>query len=83
MLPGDAAAHGDRQLENFSAELFGPLYLLLIAGIKQNQRMQVAVTGVKDIGNGQSIFPGQAGYFLQHMSYLAARYGAVHAVVVR
>ena len=48
MLAGDRPAHVDAVLQNLFPSFKCALGLVFIAGIEQDQRMQVAITGVKD-----------------------------------
>src|SRR3546814_3253830 len=45
--------------------------------------MQVAVAGVKDVGDAQAVARAELAHALQHQRQARARDGAVHAVVVR
>jgi hypothetical protein len=51
-------------------------------GVEQDQRMQVAVAGVEDVGHRKAELGAHLADALQHMRQGAARDGAVHAVVV-
>ncbi len=44
--------------------------------------MQIAVAGVKDVGDAQAVFLRQLPHARQHLRQLGARDGAVHAVIV-
>ena len=55
VFPGDATAHLYGQLEDRRTKLLGPAHLLRFARVEQNQRVQVAVAGVKHIGHRQSV----------------------------
>ena len=83
VLAGDAAAHLHAQLENLAAQVFGAFQLTGLVGIEQDQRVHVAVAGVEHVGHAQSELLGQVGNALEHARQLAARDGAVHAVVIR
>jgi len=82
MLAGDGAADLDAQFQQASAQFLGALQFAGLVGVEQDQRMQVAVAGMEDIGHAQSVFLGQLGGAPQHLGQGAARDGAVHAVVV-
>ena len=51
MFAGDGAAHFDAEGQNFAGQLFGPLQLTRGAAIVQNQRMEITVAGMKDVGH--------------------------------
>jgi hypothetical protein len=78
----DRATDGDTQLENAAAELHRTLELGIVVGVEGDQRMQIAVAGMKDVGYRQIEFAGQRADALKHRRQLAARNRAVHAVVV-
>ena len=44
--------------------------------------MQVAITGVEDVGHGQTVFIRQCAYAQQHLGQALAWNGAVHAVII-
>ena len=50
VLSGNAASDRHRQLENLCAELFRSGDLFSAASIKHNQRMQVTVAGMENVG---------------------------------
>lgn len=54
MLPGDGAAGLDANLENLPAERFRPFQLTGGIGVIEDERMQVAVARMEDVGHGQS-----------------------------
>ena len=54
MLAGDGTADFDALLQHFGSEGFGAMQLVRIVGIEQNQRMQVAVAGMKHVGTAQA-----------------------------
>jgi hypothetical protein len=56
VLAGDRAAERHRQFQDFGAEGFGPLPFAGLGGVVHDQRMQVAVAGVEDIGAAQAVF---------------------------
>ena len=58
MLTRDCAAGLDTQLENPSTEFLGLLQFTFLVGIVKNQRVQVTVTGMKYIGDRQSVLFG-------------------------
>ena len=82
VLAGDRTAQFDAQLEYFCTEQFGPLPLRLVVGIEQDQRMQIAVAGMKDVHAAQIVLALHLDDGGQHPAQVLARNGAVHAVVV-
>ena len=56
MLTRDGAAQRNAGFENFIAEVFCTVPLVFIRTIKQNQRMQIAVAGVEDVGDAEAVF---------------------------
>ncbi len=83
MFAGNAAAHLHAEFEDLAAQVFGAFQLTGLVGIEQDQRVHVAVAGVEHVGHAQAELLGQVGNPLEHARQLAARNGAVHAVVVR
>ena len=51
VLAGDRAADGDAQLQDRPAQDFGPLHLAVDAGVIEDQGVQIAVAGVKYVGD--------------------------------
>ena len=56
MFAGNGAADFDAQMQNALAEFFGARQFARLIGVEQDQRMQVAVSGVEYIGYRQAIF---------------------------
>ena len=83
MLAGEHAADLDAEPQNIGAELFGALELARLVGVVEDQRMQVAVAGMKHIGDAQAVFRRHVLHAAEHQRQLGARDGAVHAVIVR
>jgi hypothetical protein len=54
VFAGDRAAHGDAQFEDLGAEVLGTLDGARLAGIKQDQWVQVAVPGVEYVGHREA-----------------------------
>src|SRR5205814_8473222 len=73
----------DAELQDLRPELLGPLQLARLVGVVQDQRMQVAVAGVKHIGDAQAELFGEFAHPLEYEWQLRARDRAVHAVVIR
>ena len=54
MLAGDRAAHLNAHLEDAAGQGLGPLECSLLSAIIDNQRMQVTVAGVEDVGTAHT-----------------------------
>ena len=83
MLAGQHAAHPNTELQDLGTEFLGALELVLLAGIEQDERVEIAVAGVKDIGAGQAIFGREIAHGAEHGREILAGNGAVHAEIVR
>ena len=83
MLAGQHAAHLDAQPQDVGAESLGALQLTRLVGVVEDERMQVAVPGMKYIGDREPMglrhFPHPPEYEWQPR----ARDRTIHAVVVR
>ena len=82
VFAGDRAAHGHAGFEDVGTKEFAAAHLLGVAGVKQNEGVQVAVSGVKDVGAAQLVFGLHFGNGQQHVGQAFAWDGAVHAHVV-
>ena len=51
MFTGQHTAHLDTASQDIRAEFLGPFQLAGLVGIEQDQRMQIAVTGMEHVGN--------------------------------
>src|SRR5215472_17877965 len=49
VLAGDGAAESHAQLEDLDAEMLGALPLAFLVGVEEDERVEVAVAGVKDV----------------------------------
>jgi hypothetical protein len=56
VLAGDGAAHRDAGFQDFGAKQFAAAQLVSIVGVKQNQRVQVAIAGMEYVGAAQLVF---------------------------
>jgi len=83
VFAGEHAADLDAQLQDLGAEFLGALQLARLVGIVKNERMQVAVAGMKHVGDAQAVVLGQFARALEYPRQLCARDGAVHAVIIR
>ena len=83
MFTGNRAAPLDAETENVAAELLGPFQLIRIVGIVKDQGVEIAVTGVKHVGDLQTIFSGELTNSSQDLGQFPTWNRAVHAVVIR
>ena len=60
MLAGQHAADLDAELQDLGAELLGAVEFARLVGIVEDQRMQIAVAGMKDVGDAQAVFLRQS-----------------------
>ena len=51
-------------------------------GVVKDQRVEVAVAGMEDIGDAQAVLFGELAHSREYVAQLLARDGAVHAEVV-
>src|SRR5699024_6594608 len=82
VFAGNRAAVFQAELADGAAKGLGALEFAGNVGIIENQRMQIAVAGMKDVGYPQAIVLGQVVNTLQDFGQRAAWNGAVHAVVI-
>src|SRR6185436_18851980 len=81
MLAGDRAADLDAALQDLGAKRFGASDGLRVAIVEQDERMKIAIAGVKDIGATQMILAFEHLNGPQHLAESLARDGAIHAIV--
>src|SRR6266699_4440461 len=82
VLAGEHAADLDAKLEDVRAELFRTLELARLVGVVENERVEIAVAGMEDVGDGEPIGFGQLAHALEHLRQPRARDGAGHAGIV-
>jgi hypothetical protein len=82
VLAGQHATHLDAQAQDVGAEGLRLLQVARHVGVEQDERVQVAVAGVEDIGDRQAVGFAHVAHGAQNAGKLAAGNGAVHAVVV-
>src|SRR5580658_1713596 len=63
VFAGDGAAGGDTEVEYFGGEGFGGVLLAGDAGVVEDERMEVAVAGVEDVGDADACGGAEAGNF--------------------
>jgi hypothetical protein len=83
MLAGKNTAKLNTGFKNSGTKLLGTLQIPRPVGIKKDERMKIAVTGMKDIGDTKPEFPAHLRYARQHFRQLAPRDRSVHAEIVR
>src|SRR5690606_15602240 len=82
VLAGENAADLDAEAQDVGAEILRALQLVADIGVIEDQRMQIAVAGVEDIGDTQPVFFRKFAHAGQYARQFLARDGAVHAEIV-
>ena len=67
VLAGQAAADFDAQFQDVGAEVFRLVEAGRVVGVEHDQRMQVAVAGVEDVGDLQAVVVGHLPDAAQHV----------------
>src|SRR5690625_2892480 len=83
MLTRNSPAKRNRQLQYFPAKLLGPETLLLTAAIIQDERVQIAIPGMKHIEAAQPVFILHRSDGIEHLTQALARNRAIHAQIIR
>ena len=83
VLAGDRAAGVQAGVDDQAAQLLGALGLALDPAVVADQRVQVAVAGVEDVGHDQVVLARHLVDPLEHLGQLRARDHAVLDEVVR
>src|ERR1039457_6202836 len=83
MLAGEAAAHLDAGLEDFASRVDCAADLIRCALVVKNDRMQIAVAGVKYVADAQVIATADVGDHAQNPRQAGSRNDAVLSRVVR
>ena len=83
VLAGQHTAHRHAEAQDVVAEFLGPMKFALLVRIVKDQRVEIAVAGMKDIGDPQIVFLRQGLHARQHLGQFLAGDRAVHAVIVR
>src|SRR5438874_1091292 len=83
MLAGEHPAHLDAKPQDVGAELFRTLEFARLVCVIEDERMEIAVAGMKDIGHGKAVAFRQFAHALEHLRQPRPRDGPVHAVVIR
>src|SRR5688500_1759871 len=82
VLAGNGAADGNRKFENFKPKLFGAHHGTRIVAVEHDQRMKVAVAGMKHVGAAQTIFRFHCYDRFQYFAEALAWNRSIHAVVI-
>src|SRR5918995_5844160 len=82
VLPGERSPVIQTGEDDLTGQLLGPLGLALGVVVVENERMQVPVPGVEDVGDPQVVPTSELGDLAQHRGELRARDDAVLDVVV-
>ena len=72
MLAGDRAAELDAEGEDLGGQLLGALDGAVLAAVEEDQRMQVAVAGVEDVGDPDAALGAEAVDFAQRLAEAGA-----------
>ena len=84
MFAGDRAASGDAQFENTVGEGFGGFFLTGDAAVVENQRVEIAVAGVKHICDAHACLLAQPLYFAHHLRQRRSRdHPVLHNIIWR
>ena len=82
VFAGDGAAGGDAEVEDFGGERFGGVLLAGDARVVEDERVEVAVAGVEDVGDADACCGAEAGDFAHDLREGGAGNNAVlHDVV--
>src|SRR5262249_26470395 len=76
MLAGEHAADLDAIAQDVGAELLGARQLALVVGIVENERMEIAVAGMEDIGDAQPMLLRELAHMGEHIGQALPRDGA-------
>src|SRR6185437_193283 len=83
VLSGQHAAHLHAQAKDVRTKALGLLELIALAGIVEDQRMQIAIARMEDVGDRQSAGLRHLADTAEYLRQAVARNGSVHAVVIR
>ena len=82
MLAGQHAADAHAEPQDIGAEFLGAMQLVGIVGVEQDQRMEIAVTGMEDVDDPQTMLLRHLAHLGQHLDQAAARHRAIEAHIV-
>src|ERR1700683_1368298 len=83
MLAGDRAPHRDAEADNFVSRRDCPLELLVIPRVKKNDGVQVAIAGVKNIADLESVSAANFADMTQRLREFGARNHTVLHIIGR
>ena len=81
VLAGNRAAHVDAGANNLRAGGNGAAELVAVASVERDQRMQVAISRVKNVADLESVFLADFFQAAQRFRQLGARNHAIHRVI--
>ena len=58
MFTAQHPAHGDAETQNIETQLLGAFDISFLCRIVEDQRVKIAVSGMKDIGDAERVFGG-------------------------
>ena len=82
VFAGEAATDLDAELQDVGAEVFGAVEAVGVVGVEHDQRVEVAVAGVEDVGDTEGVLGAELGDAFEDEGELRRWDGAVHAEVV-
>ena len=82
MFASQYTTHFDTAPQNIGAKILGPRQFARLVGIKQDQRVQIAVTRMKDIGHTQPVFLAECCHQHHHIGQTPPRDGAIHTQII-
>eukprot|EP01136_Pigoraptor_vietnamica_P010494 Opistho-1_new@48175 len=82
VFAGDRAAELHRGLQNLGTEQLATVQLVGVGGVEQDQRVQIAIAGMEDIGAAQAVLLLHLRNRQEDGRQVLARDGGVHAHVV-
>src|SRR5690348_8098016 len=82
VLARQHAADLDAKTQDVRAEFLSALELARLVRIVKDERVEVAVAGVKDVGAAQPVLLRELAHMRQHVRQALPRNGAVDAVVI-
>src|SRR4051812_48900822 len=83
MFAAESSARVHAHTHDRFSQLVDSLHLIRITAIKQNEWMQISITGMKDVGHSQAMQLGQPVDFSQHIGQSRAWNHGVHHHHVR
>ncbi len=82
MFAGQHAAEFDAAAQDVGTERLGSLDLAGLVGVVEDQGMQIAVAGVKNVGDAKTVFFGEIADSRQRLRQRPARNSPVHAEII-